>query len=203
VGELNHEQYPFNTDNRAWRRLPTALGEHLDLITWHRDGDGRPTLVSLIDLGSGDIVSLAVLDSHEMREPRILLAFTVDGDLSGHGPFNGEPAAASFAAQLALQHVDIAAARPITLHHPDQPNLPDSAWAPVPPSLADAARPATAESRAVALVLLDRTRRLLTAVGPFPRTTTTTTTEWQPVSSLDPTVDRLTVPLHPAPPADA
>jgi hypothetical protein len=74
------------------------------LITWQQDRDGRPILVSLIDLGSGDIVTLAVLDSQEMREPHTLLAFTVDGELAGHGPCNGEPAAASFAAHLALQH---------------------------------------------------------------------------------------------------
>jgi len=91
VGVFDHEQYPFNTDNRAWCRLPTALGEHLDLVTWQRDGDGRPILVSLVDLGSGDIVTLAVLDSQEMREPHTLLAFTVDGDLAGHGHSTASP----------------------------------------------------------------------------------------------------------------
>ena len=103
-------------------------------------------------------MTLAVLDSCEMREPHTLLAFTVDGDLAAHGPFNGEPAAASYAAHVALHHADIAATRPIPLHHPDQPILPDSAWIPVPASLAGAARPAATQSRAVALVLLDRTR---------------------------------------------
>src|SRR5205814_5552651 len=61
----------FDPTNRAWQRLHLAVEEHLDVITWRRD-DGRPVLLSLVDLRSGDVVTLAVIDSLQLRDPHAL-----------------------------------------------------------------------------------------------------------------------------------
>jgi hypothetical protein len=50
-------------------------------------------LLSLIDLGSGDTVTFAILDSYEVHDPHALLALTTDPVLTVHGPFNGDNAA--------------------------------------------------------------------------------------------------------------
>jgi hypothetical protein len=189
--------YPFDTDNRAYRRLQTLLGEHFDVVGWDNADTGRPTLTTLIDIASGDTFTIAYLDSLELRDPHALLVFTVDGELSTHGPFDGEIAAASHAPHLAMIDATVAATRPMPLHHPDQPALPDDAWLPVPAELAHAARPAITDARAAALVLLDRTRCVLTVVGPFADHTAADTC--QPTPHPDATVDRLIVALHPAP----
>jgi len=186
-------QYPFDTDNRAWRRFTQVLGEHFDVVGWTKQ-DGRPVLATLVDLASGDAFTVAVLDSVEVRDPHALLAFTTGGELAAHGPFDGEHAAASYAPQLAMADAAVAATRPMPLHHPDQPKVPDDAWRPVPAELARLARPALTDARA-ALVLLDRTRGLLAGVGTFPGHTAADT--WRPISDLDPAVDRLVVALHP------
>jgi hypothetical protein len=191
--------YPFDTDNRAYRRFVGLLGEHFDVVGWDNADTGRPTLTTLIDIASGDTFTIAYLDSLEVRAPHALLVFTVDGELSAHGPFDGEIAAASHAPYLAMTDASVAATRPMPLHHPDQPALPDDAWLPVPAELAHAARPAITDARATALVLLDRDRTLLTVIGPFADHAATDT--WQPTANLDRTVDRLIVALHPAPTA--
>jgi hypothetical protein len=80
-------------------------------------------------------------------------AFTTDGELSAHGPFDGQPAAASHAPHLAMADATVAATRAMPLHHPNQPVIPADAWLAVP---TDLARPAPLDARAAALVLLDR-----------------------------------------------
>jgi hypothetical protein len=187
---------PFDTDNRAWRRFVDLLGEHFDVIGWTTD-DGRPVLTTLVDLESGDMFTVAIMDSLEVREPYTLLAFTAGGELAAHGPFDGQPAAASYAPRLAMTDAAVAATRPMPLHHPDQPLLPDDAWLPVPAELARLARPALVDARAAALVLLDRTHALLTVVGLFRNRAGAET--WRPTPDLGPTIDRLIVALHPAP----
>ena len=47
--------HPFDTDNRAWRRFGDVTSDHFDLLTWTRE-DGRPTLLTVVDLASGDHV---------------------------------------------------------------------------------------------------------------------------------------------------
>jgi hypothetical protein len=185
--------YPFDTDNRAWRRFTQVLGEHFDVVNWAKEEDGRPVLTTLVDLASGDAFTVAVLDSVEVRDPYALLAFTTGGDLAAHGPFGGEQAAASYAPRLAMTDAAVAATRPMPLHHPDQPAVPDGIWHPVPADLARLARPALTDARTAALVLLDRDRAVLAAVGPFPGHTAADA--WRPTPDLDPTTDRLVVPL--------
>jgi len=188
--------HPFDTDNRAWRRFVDLLGEHFDVLGWTTE-DGRPVLTTLVDLGSGDTFTVAIMDSLEVREPHTLLAFTTGGDLAAHGPFGGEQAAASYAPRLAMTDAAVAATRPMPLHHPDQPAVPDAIWHPVPADLARLARPALTNARTAALVLLDRTHGLLTAVGPFRNHATAQ--GWRATPDLEPAIDRLIVALHPAP----
>jgi hypothetical protein len=187
---------PFDTDNRAWRRYVDLLGEHFDVIGWTTD-DGRPVLTTLVDLDSGDMFTVAIMDSLEVREPYTLLAFTAGGELAAHGPFDGQPAAVSYAPHLAMADATVAATRPIPLHHPGQPALPDEAWLAVPAEFARLARPALLDARAAALVLLDRTHGLLTVVGPF--RSHAAARAWRPTPELGPAIDRLIVGLHPAP----
>ncbi len=188
--------YPFDTDNRAWHRFTQVLGEHFDIVDWTKQ-DGRPVLTTLVDLASGDAFTVAVLDSVEVRDPYALLAFTTGVELAAHGPFDGEQAAASYAPQLAMTDAAVAATRPMPLHHPDQPAVPDDAWRPVPADLARVARPALADARTAALVLLDRDRAVFATVGPFPGHTAVDA--WRPIPDLDPTTDRLVVALHAVP----
>jgi hypothetical protein len=188
--------HPFDTDNRAWRRFVDLLGEHFTVIGWTTE-DGRPVLTTLADLDSGDTFTVAIMDSLEVREPHTLLAFTTDADLTAHGPFNGQPAAETYAPHLAMTAATIAATRAIPLHHPDQPTLPDNAWLPIPATLAQGARPALVDARATALVLLDRDHTRLTAVGPFRNHANAAA--WRPTPDLDPAIDRLIIALHPAP----
>ncbi|MCZ7421170.1 hypothetical protein O7605_16830 [Verrucosispora sp. WMMA2121] len=96
------DEHPFDTDNRAWRRLRDVTSEHFDAITCNRDPDGRPVLLTLRDMRTGDTVTLAVLDSLEIRDPHTLLAVHTSGDLGAHGPTSGAEAAHSHAATLAL-----------------------------------------------------------------------------------------------------
>jgi hypothetical protein len=193
--------YPFDTDNRAWRRFADVASEHFEIVGWTKD-DGRPVLTTLIDLTTGDAFTIAILDSVEVRQPHALLAFTLAGDLSAHGLFDGEPAAANHAPHLAMTDPAVAATRPVPLHQPDQPTLPDEAWFAVPDPLARLARPALADTRTTVLVLVDRTRAVLAAVGPF--RTHAAAEAWRPTPDLGPDarpdVDRLIVPLYPAPP---
>jgi hypothetical protein len=188
--------YPFDTDNRAWRRFLDLVGEHFEVIGWNNADTGRPTLTTLIDIGSGDAFTVAILDSIEMREPYTLIASTIDGQLAAYGPFDGETAAGAYAPQLALADVTVAATRPTPLHHPSRPALPDDAWLPVPTELARLARPAPGDAHAAALILLDRDAALLTVVGPF--ATQHAADIWRPTPDPYPGADRLIVALRPA-----
>jgi hypothetical protein len=96
-----------------------------------------------------------------------------------------------------MNDATVAATRAMPLHHPDQPVIPDDAWLAVPAQLARLAHPALLDARAAALVLLDRTHALLTAVGPFRSHTHADT--WAPTPDLGPGIDRLVVGLHPTP----
>src|SRR5262249_36220012 len=129
----------FDPTNRAWQRLHIAAEEHLDIITWRRE-DGRPVLLSLVDLRSGDVVTLAVIDSLQMRGPHTLLVLTANPTtgpvLSAHRPLSGATAADSFAPQLALEDPNRLGGCTVPLVHPDQPTVPDTAWVAMPADLA-------------------------------------------------------------------
>ena len=190
------DESPFDTDNRAWRRLLALADEHFDRFTWQRD-DGRPVIITLADLASGDMISLAVMESSEMREPHVLLALHTDGRLTAHGPTRGGTVAATYAPQLAMTDATTAGTIPILLHDPAQPTLPDTAWRDLPDDLAEKLCPVPADTRTLAVVLLDNTRDRFAVVGPF---TTAAAAAWRPPDTSDHAVDRLVVPLHPIAP---
>ncbi len=193
----------FNPDNRAWRRFTTTTVEHLDVIGWTRE-DGRPVMVTLADLASGDTVTLAVMDSVEDRDPYALLAATSDGALAAHGPFHGGQTASGHAPVLAAADPTIFATCAVAVHPADQSALPDDAWLPLPVDLAAAAHPAPADTAAavvVVVLLLDRTRAVAAAIGPF--RSRAAADAWRPVPDVGTAVERLIVALHPAPPEPA
>jgi hypothetical protein len=188
--------YPFDTDNRAYRRLLTAGGEHVRAVSWTRD-DGRPVMLTLYDLTSGDAVTIALVNSIEARHAHALLAAHRDGTLRIHGPFDGETAAERHAPALAMTDLSVAATLPPPLHHPGGDDLPpDDAWRPLhqqaPISTTAAAAPA--EPAQAALVLLDQPRQRLAVVGPFPDHTAAL--RWEPATVPDADVDCLIVPMH-------
>ncbi|SCF42694.1 hypothetical protein GA0070216_115109 [Micromonospora matsumotoense] len=188
-------EYPFDTDNRAWRRLSSVTSEHFDAITWTRDPDGRPVLLTLTDMPTGDVVTLAVLDSLEIRDPYTLLAVHTGGELDAYSPTSGATAAGAHAATLALDSTTLAATRPAPLHDPTATALPAACWVDLPTDLAAALHPALYDARTCALVLLDRTGGRFAAVGPFPAHAAADA--WQPDDGPGRTADRLIVPLHP------
>ncbi|PZG15610.1 hypothetical protein C1I95_19255 [Micromonospora craterilacus] len=187
--------HPFDTDNRAWRRLGDVASEHFDVSTWTRDRDGRPVLLTLSDLRNGDMITLAVLDSLEIRDPHALLAVHTGGELGAHGPTSGATAARSHAATLALDGTTLAMTRAVPLHDPAATALPAACWVDLPPDRAAILRPALDDARTTVLVLLDRTVGRLAAVGPFP--THAAADAWQPDDGPGRATDRLIVPLHP------
>jgi hypothetical protein len=191
----------FNPDNHAWRRFTATAEEHFEVAVWHGEDD-RPIMVSLTDLGSGDIVTLAVIDSLEVRDPYTLLAFTADGALTAHGPFEGDHAAAGYAPSLAATDPTVVATGPAALHPPDQPAVPEDAWGPLPAEIAASAHATpAADAPVTVLVLLDRTRAVAAAVGPFDDPAAADA--WRPTPDPGPEVDRLVIGVHPIRPAAA
>ncbi|RAO30008.1 hypothetical protein PSN13_05207 [Micromonospora saelicesensis] len=164
------------------------------MITWNRDPDGGTVLLTLRGMRIGDTVTLAVLDSLEIRDPHALLAVHTNGELGAHGPTIGADAAHSHAATLALDSTTLALTRPVPLHDPAVTDLPATSWVDLPPDLAAILRPTLDDARTAVLVLLDRTEGWLAAIGPFPNHAAADT--WQPADGPGRTADRLTVPLR-------
>ncbi|MFF0371199.1 hypothetical protein [Micromonospora sp. NPDC005087] len=117
--------YPFDTRNRAYQRFLTLAGDHFEVVGWDNATTGRPTMITLIDIGSRDAFSLALLDSAEDRQPHALLAVTTTAAMSLHGPIPGRAAAADYAPHLAMHNADVAATTPVGLHDPDAPHVAD------------------------------------------------------------------------------
>ena len=186
---------PFDTENRAYQRFRAVTDEHFQVIGWDNADTGRPTLITLTDIRSGDAFSVALLDSAEDAEPHILLAFTATAQVAGHGPFRGHITAAAHARDLAAHDATIAATTPIVLHDPATPAIADDEWLTIPVDYARAAHAANADAPTAALVLLDRDRAQLAVVGPF--TCQTDAQAWQPTPDGWPPVDRLTIAIHP------
>jgi hypothetical protein len=186
--------HPFDTDNRAWRRFAEVTGDHFDLITWTSE-DGRPILVSVCDLASGDVFTVAVLDSLEMREPHAVLACHRDGTLAVHGPVDGPAATQQHALTLAMNDTSIAATLALPLHHPSTGDLPaDDTWRPLPLLPLNAAPPPPDTPSPAALVLMDPIRQRLAAVGPFPHHTAAL--RWEPATFPDAGVECVVTALH-------
>jgi hypothetical protein len=189
----------FDAGNRAWQRYIQVLEEHFDVLTWAKE-DGRPVLRTLRDLATGDMFTVAIIDSLEAKDPHVLLTLSGSTDLAAHGPFTGGTAASNYGPRLALTDLTVTHTRTALLHHPNQPTLPDDAWlGGLPADLADNIRPALATTNSTALVLLDRDRAVLTVVGPF--RSFDAADGWRPSPDIDAGIDRLVVPLHSAPPA--
>ncbi|WP_433458424.1 hypothetical protein [Micromonospora sp. CA-248212] len=178
-----------------------VASEHFDVIIWSRDPDGRPVMLTLADLHTGDTITLAILDSLEIRDPHTLLAVHTGGELTAHGPTNGATAADSPAATLALDSTTLTATRPVPLHAPAITALPATCWVDLPTDLAAALRPALDDARTAVLVLLNRAGGRLAAVGPFPGHAAADT--WQPDDGPGRAAGRLIVPLHPVTTQDA
>ncbi|MDH6466073.1 hypothetical protein M2302_006279 [Micromonospora sp. A200] len=185
---------PFDVNNRAYQRFLTLTSDHFEVVGWDNATTGRPTMI-LIDLGSRDAVSLALLDTAEDRRPQALLAATTTAALSLHGPIPGRAAAADYALHLAMHDADIAATTPVALHHPNQPHISPDEWLSIPAEIAAAARTSTLDSTAVALVLLDHDRSQLTVVGPL--ASISQAEAWQPAADGWPPVDRLLLAVQP------
>ncbi|MFG2058560.1 hypothetical protein ACGFI9_31500 [Micromonospora sp. NPDC048930] len=186
--------YPFDTANRAYQRFLSLASDHFEVLSWDNATTGRPTLITLTDIGSRDTFSLALLDSVEDRAPHALLAVTTTGALSLHGPVEGRAAAADYAPHLAMRNPDIAATTPVALHDPTQARISDDEWTAVPPDIVQVARTTTVDAPRVALALLDRDRARLAVVGPF--ATLDTADAWQPEAAGQPPADRLLLPMH-------
>ncbi|WP_231933481.1 hypothetical protein [Micromonospora coxensis] len=155
---LHAAGYPFDTNNRAYQRFLTLAGEHFEIVGWDNATTGRPTMLTLIDIGSRDAFSLALLDSAEDRQPHALLAVTTDAVLSLHGPIAGRASAADYAHHLAMRDADVAATTPAALHDPATSTIRADAWLTIPPDIAAAAHTAAIDTPSVGLVLLDRDR---------------------------------------------
>lgn len=165
-----HGTNQFDETNRAWLRLSNLLDEHFDVTQWRHATTGHLVMVTLADLKSGDMVTLAVMDSLEQRNPHLLLAIGQDGQASLHGPFAGGHDAAQYGPVLALRDDNVAMTHPIALTNPDQPP-PDSSWIALPDGLAGLdtlAVPAAADGEPVAVLLYDPTTGRVAATGPFP-----------------------------------
>ncbi|MEU8299728.1 hypothetical protein AB0C04_20945 [Micromonospora sp. NPDC048909] len=191
--------YPFDTRNRAYQRFLTFAGEHFEVVSWDSAITGRPAMITLIDIGSRDAFTFALLDSAEDRRPHALLAVTTTAALTLHGPIPGRAATADYAPHLAMRDANIAATTPVALHDPGEAHISGDEWIAVPSDIAAAARTATLDTTRVALALLDRDRAHLAVVGPFPSIDAADV--WQPAGDGWPPVDRLLLPVHtPTPP---
>jgi hypothetical protein len=184
----------FDEGNRAWQRLTAALGEHTDLRIWRHADTDRPVLVSVGDPGSGDTVTLSVVDSQAIHDPHVVISVSRRGWVAVYGWFDGLEAAAAGGAQLALADTGVEATKPARLHAPDGQTAA-LVWEPVPDELIAVLQPEPLGDTTVAVVLLDRDAKRLTLVGPFPDQDAAD--DWD--ASAHTGYARLTVPLHAAP----
>jgi hypothetical protein len=153
-------------------------------------------MMTMTDVGSGDMFTVAVMDSLEDNDAHVLTAFDLDYQVTAHGPFAGSTTTASHAPYLVASRGDIAATRPLRLHDPNVTCLPATAWTPMPPEVAEAAYPALVDAPAAVAVLIDRHKHLFCAVGPFPDDASAA--DWPLPADVDPQVAHLTVALfHP------
>jgi hypothetical protein len=175
--------YPFETDNRAWQRFTVIAREHFEVSTWTRE-DGRPTMISVVDLASGDAFTMSVLDSVELSDSHVVLAQDSEGVLAVHGPFKGEVAASEYEPTLAAHDTSVAATLVLPLQQPHDCDLHvDELWRPLPSRPLAANRPVPADPSATVLILRDADRLRLAAVGPF--SSRLAARAWKPATLMD------------------
>ncbi|GIM90127.1 hypothetical protein [Paractinoplanes toevensis] len=189
--DSNDDKYPFDTDNRAWQRLLALASEHFEVLTWARE-DGRPAILSLVHVSSGDTISLTVLDSLEVSDPHVLLAVHTDGRLTAHGTVAGPATALEYAPDLVLTDGMITATVAVPVHNPTDANIAPDAWRHLPDDLADRLLDAPPETGACMVVLLDRAGHRLAAGGSF--LSPASASAWKPG---DDAVEWFLVPLYP------
>lgn len=180
--------------SQAWQRFLKLVEEHFETVCWH-NADGRPTLLSLIDLANGEALTLAPLDAVDTDPAAVLVVSAVDTCLSARGPLTGSAAANDLTVRLTEATDSPAGAIcPILLHAPDQPHVPPQAWIEVPEPLARDmwAAPPVGEGP-VLLVLLDRAAARMKVIGPL--ATVGQAERWAPQPPPDGDVDRLVVAL--------
>ena len=189
-------RHSFDTDNRAYQRLRIIASDHFESITWSRD-DGRPTLWSLYDISTGDVFTVAIVDSIEAAHTYGVLALHRDDTLTIHGPFDDESAAAQHTPALSTLDSSITAMVVLPLHHPDTDQLPDDrAWRLAPPHISPT-EPAPTTPQQAALILVNTREQRLCAIGPFPDRATASS--WMPPASAG-DLTRVVVTLHPRQP---
>jgi hypothetical protein len=186
---------PPRAGNAAWQRFWKLVEEHFETVCWN-DDDGRPTLLTLIDLPSGEALTLSPLDAMDTDPAAVLLVSAADCRLSARGPLAGSAAANDLTLRLAQADDDppTGATCPVLLHPPDQPRLPPQAWIEMPePIAAHVWAPPAGGAGPVLLVLLDRAAAQMKVIGTL--ATVSEAESWQPQPPLDPRVERLVVAL--------
>lgn len=180
--------------SQAWQRFLKLVQEHFETVCWH-DADGRPTLLSLIDLPSGEALTVAPLKAVDTDPAAVLVVSAADTSLSARGPLAGSAVANDLTYRLAEATArPTGATCPVLLHPPDQPHIPPQSWIEVPEPLARdmwAAPPVGEEP--VLLVLLDRAAAMMKVIGPL--ATVSEAERWAPQPPPDGPVDRLVVAL--------
>ncbi|MDG4803634.1 hypothetical protein [Micromonospora sp. WMMD980] len=191
---MSDNGYTFNPSNRAYQCFLALASDHFEIVDWRGTATGQARLVTLIDIGSRDAFSLALLDTAEDHQPHALLAYATTHTLALHGPIPGRAAAADYAPHLAMHNPHITATTPISLHRPDNPRLRDDEWTSLPTDIAHAASITTLDGGSVALALLDRANATVAVIGPFP--TIDAADAWHPAADGWPPADRLLLAVH-------
>ena len=189
-----HTDQPQQAGSAAWQRFWKLVEEHFETVCWN-DDDGRPTLLTLIDLPSGEALTLAPLDAMDTDPAAVLAVSAADTSLSARGPLAGSAAANDLTLRLAeATDRPTGATCPVLLHPPDQPRIPPQAWIEMPEPIAKNvwATPAGGAGP-VLLVLVDRAAARMMVIGPL--ATVSAAERWQPQPPPDYRVDRLVVAL--------
>lgn len=180
--------------SQAWQRFLSLVQEHFETVCWN-DADGRPALISLIDLPSGEALTLAPMDAVDTDLAAVLFVSAADTSLSARGPLAGSAAANDLTYRLAeTTDRPTGATCPVLLHPPDQPHIPPQAWIEVPGPLArDMWAAPPVGDKLVLLVLLDRAAAVMKVIGPI--ATVSEAEHWAPQPPPDGHLDRLVVAL--------
>ena len=187
--------YPFDDTNRAHRRFLDIARTYFDVIGW-RTTDGRPALTTLRDRASGDLFTVAIVDSHETRfDLHTVLAVHRDATLSAYGFFGSLDTAEASTGALVVRHTTVAATKPTRLRHPDETRIPADAWQPAPAQLTAGPHNQPQSEGETVLILLESRAGTFAAVGPFPDPDTAAA--WRSSDSTIADMDRILVALRP------
>jgi hypothetical protein len=154
-----HTDQPPQAGSAVWQRFWELVEEHFETVCWN-DDDGRPTLLTLIDLASGEALTLTPLDAMDTDPAAVLAVSAADTSLSARGPLAGSAAANDLTLRLAeATDRPTGAACPVLLHPPDQPHPPPQAWLEMPEPIARDVWGATGGRRGAGAAGAGRPRR--------------------------------------------